>query len=123
MTGKDALARVGVGHRGDLRQALPIPQPLIVKEEECFVFPDWSAQTASELVPVEGRQLRAVVKSPGIERVVAQIFEQRTVKIVRPGLGDGVDSGARTAELSAISIRLSGKLGDRFHAQSRSQHG
>src|SRR5207302_11183641 len=105
-TGKDALARVGVGHGGDLRQALPVPQPLVVKKEECFVLLDWSAQTASELVPAEGRELRSVVEGAGVKRAVAQIFEQRTVKTIGSGPGDRVDSRAGAAELSAVGIGL-----------------
>ena len=114
---------IGIGHRGDLCQALPPPQSFIVKKEECFVFLDRSAKTAAELVLAEGRQFRPVIECAGIERAVAQIFEQRTVKTIRARLGDRVHSRPGAAELSAVRIGLGGKLGDRFHAESRSQYG
>ena len=65
----------------------------------------------------------AVVERARIEHIVAQIFEQRTMKRIRPGLGNRVDSSAGAAERRAVRVGLSGKLRNRFNAESCSEHG
>src|SRR5207237_7984810 len=102
---------------------LPSTPTYIFNREKCFFFVVRSAKTAAELVLAEGRQFRPVIECARIERAVPQIFEQRTVKTIRARLGDRVHSRPGAAELSAVRIGLGGKLGDRFHAESRSQYG
>ena len=82
-----ALPDFGPRYYRNVRQALPLPETLVVGKEECLVFSDGAAKGPAELVLNEVRQApggRGIIKE--IARVqggVSQELKRLTVEIVR----------------------------------------
>ena len=92
-------------------------------KEESLVFDDRSAQRRAELVVAEsalGIRI-AVKKISRVHGVVAQEFESRTVKMIRPRLGDDVDHRAAVASVFGAELRLQVEFLDRVNRQNRSR--
>src|SRR5581483_10338496 len=91
-------------HRGKNRRRRDLPDTLPAEEEKGVIPPfvkSWNkygpAQAGAELVAVEGRSAGAIEKIPRIEIVIAQEFEQRSVKLVAPGFENHRHHAARLA--------------------------
>ena len=76
-----------------LRRIRTIARALISAEEEQLVLDDPAAGGAAELVPLQG-VARGCEEVARVQIAVAEIVEEIAVKLVRAGLGDGVDRGA-----------------------------
>ena len=67
----------------------------VVEKEEQLIAPDGAAEIASELVPAQRRFGVAGLIGEEIVRiefVVAEVLEQRAVKLVRTGLGGDIEN-------------------------------
>src|SRR5580658_4426914 len=86
-------------HRADGGNAKRLADALVVEKEEGFLALDGPAQCCPVLVFPKGRQRPAVKKVSRIEYVIAQELIQRSMKLVRPRAGHGVDHAAGGASI------------------------
>ena len=50
-------------------------------------------------------------EAPGVQRVIAEVFVDRTMKVIGPGLGNGVDHGTEISSIvSPTSLRVAPML-------------
>ena len=99
-------------------RALPLPEALVVGEEEKFVMPDGSAQACAELVLLILRlgrpRLREEVSR--VEPAVAEELVRAAPERIRSGLRDHIDRRARVPSLFCLEqVRLNLELQHRFH--------
>src|SRR5262245_26620548 len=81
-----------VGRRRDV-----IAQPLIIGEEEQFVFDDRAAEAAAELIPaLFGLPCAGEIVAPvvGVQHVVAEELEAAAVKLIRARFDGHADDAA-----------------------------
>src|SRR5260221_2888394 len=112
VSGQIAILDGGERHSGELRSMVAIPQALIAAEIKQLVLQDFSACRGAKLIASK-RGLRCgaaginiVEKILGIQRIVAQEVERRTVEYVRSALGDGIQLRGATPKFRAVGIRL-----------------
>ena len=94
---------------------------IVGREKEQFVPQNRSSSSAAELVNVE-RLFRLRVdfanQVGGVESFIAEIPEERAVKVVRAGLGDYANQTiGGVAQLRGIAIRVHLKLAHHFQAE------
>src|SRR4029077_10663582 len=89
--------------------------------EKSLVFFDRSADGEAKLVPLEGRlsvSVRVVLPCGRVENTIAEKLIDRSVELVRSGLGDHVhDASDSSAELGAVVGGQHLKLADSVNAQ------
>src|SRR5580698_6507052 len=82
-------------HKRDRRLVQVLHKTFVVQEEEGFVFLDWAAERAAELVALErrGNADRVEVVS-SVQRAVTEEFVDVSVPLIAARLGDDVDLSA-----------------------------
>src|SRR5258708_3927650 len=94
------------GNVQDERRYARLPPALITKEELRPVLSDGTAQAHSKKVVAQGRFGRGECReaeSASIEDVIAEIFVNRAVEVIRAGLGRNLDdSAAGTPQLGGV---------------------
>ena len=123
-TGAEHLGTLGVAERGGRkRQALALAQPFIAEEEIGGAAVNGTAEVATKLIALEGRNGIGRTASQGgaiegvarVEKVVAQELVNLAVKIVSAGTGGDVDDGAGVAAVfRAISGIINLEFRDRI---------
>ena len=78
----------------------------VIRKKERFIFPYRTAEARAELILAERRQLRTVEGTPRVERAVAEVLEDRTMKLIGSGPRHSIDRGACAAKLCTVGIRL-----------------
>src|SRR5207244_270278 len=79
------------GNVGDrIRRSGSLDRVLIAAEKEQLVFLDRTADNSAELVALQ-RVAGSREEVAGVKDSVSQKFEQVAVKLIRAGLGDGID--------------------------------
>src|ERR1700722_5463155 len=84
-------ARGQIGHKRYRGLVQVLAKPLVVREDECFIFFDWAACGPSELVATKRRSGRYIEVIRGVENVIAQEFIDGSMKLVATGLGNNGD--------------------------------
>src|SRR5712691_11565235 len=82
--GKQPLPRSDRRHGIHVSHAQRLPQALIIAEEERSALLDWPSERSSELIPLEGRNLR-VKKIARVESAVTEEFVSIAVEPICPG--------------------------------------
>src|ERR1700722_18777425 len=92
----------------------------VVDEEEGFVALNWTTQRSPKLIIVKRilRRTDLVEKIAGVESVVAEKLEARSVKIIGAALGNDVDHAAGAAAIFGFKIGKHAQLGDGFDGQN-----
>ena len=104
-------------------QTEPLAQAFIAREEEQFIFLDWSAHNTAKLIALESwnflvRRIEVVL---GVECAVAQEFKAGTMKCVRSRIGDHVHHTARNQSVfGAVVVGRDGEFPDCIDSQIRS---
>ena len=99
--------RVRVRHCKHCRGTQKLAKPLVVYEEKCFVFLDWTAQCGPELISFEGRWARRRVEIIArVKNFISEILVNASVKIIRTRLRDDLyQAGAGSSVFRAERIR------------------
>ena len=109
------------GHSNAERRVAMLALPFVRGEEECFVLEYRPAQRAAKLVIVEGILGRplGIEKVTGIKVLVAQEFEERSVKVISTRLGHNIHDRARIAPVLGFAAADDGNLGECVDRQDR----
>src|ERR1051325_805626 len=88
--------------RCDVGCAQAIPKRFKAAKQECLVLLYWPSKAKAELIPFKLRLAEAVKEVAGIEIVVAQKLENRSVQLIRArfaySVHDSTGSPARSEE-------------------------
>ena len=91
------------------------PLAFIVEEVKGLVFFERAAQRGAKLVLLEPVKARRRQQRFGIELVVHEVFVNRAVNVVRPGLGDDIhDPAQRATILGRKAVIHHAELAHRF---------
>jgi len=124
--GEPPVLPAGLGNGCERNRAHTIPQSFIVAEDERLVPDDWTAQSASELVPQPGGLGGAgfVGEEVGcVQCAVAKEFIAGAVELVGAGLDHGVDDGAgASAEFGRVPVGLDLEFLERIHRRLHDLH-
>src|ERR1700704_2042316 len=107
---RGCLGRGNVGRRRNASQGYDphaLPLPLVIQEKECFILHDGAAKRTAELVVMKRgfRSRRHVKKVPSVKRVVAEILEPGSMKLVRSTLGHNVDHSSAVSSVLCLEVR------------------
>ena len=111
-------------HAVETLELFAIVVALEIRHEEQMVLPDGAAGRVAVLIPLErrfgggGLRGREGVRS-GIERVVADKFEERAVQVVRPRLGDHVHLARLAPEFGGVDAGLHFEFFERVHRRQK----
>src|ERR1700730_11325653 len=83
------------GHSVDIGDALRLPDPFVVPEDERSVLVDRPPSERAKLVPLEGWNRALVKKVSRIERAIAQELVHASMELVCARSRDGIDDSAR----------------------------
>src|ERR1700693_1560311 len=108
------------GHQQAEVRSHALTLPFVRAKKESLVFDDRSAQRRAELVVAESTLwvLITVKKVSRVHGVVAQKLKRRSVKMIRPRLGDDVDHRTAVAAILGAELGLQVEFLDRVNRQN-----
>ncbi len=116
--GEVSGAHIVVGDERHVAQAQVLAEPLVIGEDEGFVFHDGAAERGSELIAAEAGHRLPVEKVSGVQIAIAEKFEQRSMQSVGSRLrGDGHLGAGALAVFGAVGSGGDVKFAHRVHAQ------